>query len=639
MSKRKYSEGKSYKVVAFCLSCFASEEETRMIQVAHKIGKEHNCRVVFFSTLSDFYMGDVNDIGEKRIFDVISVQRFDAIILMSESFKSDKEQVAMVKRATAAGVPVLTIDKALDNTINVRFDYKNSFKQVVKHMIEYHGYRTVNFMAGFKNNLYSDERLEMYKEVLKENNIPIEEERIYYGGFWEEPAKEAMQEMFASPLPFPRAIICANDSMAHGVCACLKEKGYRVPEDVAVSGFDGIILEKYQNPRITTIASNFEGMMETLFTTIEKSITKISTEKTIFVGRKLQIGQSCGCDGEQSIDISTELLRMKYQIYVERRFYDYMNQMVANLGTEKDIRKIVNSIPQHIGLMDYKKLWFCLNEDFVQYMIEGNRIRQDVAIKDTAYTETMRVIKFEQNEEVNLKKSVSFGKLIPHFNKEIEEGDCMMVTPVHLKGETVGYAVATFDEERLSFPLFSNFLINVRYLLEMQRDRVKLESVYMKDSLSGLLNRNGFNNLIAGIMERKIETSMAIISMDMDNLKKINDTHGHAEGDEALHDFGRIIDDVIENEEISARIGGDEFIIVICGEDAATRARQIIEDIRESLDIYNKTSGKDYTLQASMGFFADKVSGNTLDYFIRKADNLMYMDKYLHRKNISDIFF
>ena len=60
-------------------------------------------------------------------------------------------------------------------------------------MIEYHGYRKVNFIAGFPDNTFSDERLAVYKEVLERNGIPYEPDRVYYGGFWSDPTLRAME--------------------------------------------------------------------------------------------------------------------------------------------------------------------------------------------------------------------------------------------------------------------------------------------------------------------------------------------------------------------------------------------------------------------------------------------------------------
>lgn len=105
----KYSDGKSYKVIAFIFANFFKDEEQRIMKQVVEKSRLHNSKVVFFSTLADFYFNDINDKGEQKIFAAVSVEQFDAIILMSESFKLDEEQLALVGRAHEAGVPVITV--------------------------------------------------------------------------------------------------------------------------------------------------------------------------------------------------------------------------------------------------------------------------------------------------------------------------------------------------------------------------------------------------------------------------------------------------------------------------------------------------------------------------------------------------
>ena len=166
---KKYSEGKEYKVIAFVLSCFSNDEQVRIIKKVAEECKNYKCKVVFFSTITDFFFDDQIDAGEKNIFKLVAVDRFDAIVLMSESFKQERDQLALVKRANKAGVPVFTIDKSFEGCINLTFDYGECFKEIVEHMVEYHDFKNICFMGGIPGNSYSEERLKVYREVLEKN--------------------------------------------------------------------------------------------------------------------------------------------------------------------------------------------------------------------------------------------------------------------------------------------------------------------------------------------------------------------------------------------------------------------------------------------------------------------------------------
>ena len=632
-NKEKYSKNKPYKVVAFFASNFAGDEQARNINAAHKLSKEYGCRVIFFSTISDFYFDDVNDSGEKKIFECATVERFDAIIVMSESFKQDEDMVAMVKRAQEAGVPVLAVDKKMENCINLRYDYGDSFKDIVKHMVEEHGYKKIYFMGGAPGNSYSDERLRACREVLEANGSSLPDSRVYDGGFWEDPTEIAMDQMMQNPEGLPEAIVCANDSMALAVIAYLKKRGIRVPEDVAVSGFDGIVMERYSIPRLTTAIANHEGMLRKLFEIVAAGNVEASDEP-IYIENQVQIGGSCGCHKLNPIDPGEELLKLKNQVYTAARFHEYMNQMVMNLGAESDQAKVVTEMPSYIGLLNYKRLWRCMNTDYCSYM-KGSKdaISMNLGAKEGIFTEQLSVMQYDQDGTMALPMNMDKADLLIGLDEVLEQEDAVMIVPLHLRGEIVGYLGASFDVDQFAFSLYSSFVINYRYLFETQRNRVETRDVYMKDSLTGLLNRNGFYETVKKLMDRDSDKEMALIFMDMDLLKHINDTYGHAEGDSALRFLATIIIGQLQEGDIASRIGGDEFIVAFTADAVDERAEQIVDKVRKTLKRYNERGERPYLMQVSIGAYCNRIKGRTLDHFLKKADDLMYADKYLHRKD------
>ncbi len=118
-------------------------------------------------------------------------------------------------------------------------------------MIEDHKVQKPHFMAGHKNNVFSNERIEVFKKVLAENNMPFDESMISYGDFWAFPCRAATAELLKRK-ELPDSIICANDIMAINVCDVLKEAGIKVPDDILVSGFDGLDEAFISSPGITT---------------------------------------------------------------------------------------------------------------------------------------------------------------------------------------------------------------------------------------------------------------------------------------------------------------------------------------------------------------------------------------------------
>lgn len=643
---RKYSEGKAYKVIAFVIANFFKDEPLQIMKRMAEEGRRHNCRVVFFSTLTDFFFNDMNDVGEQKIFSAVSVERFDAIVLMSESFKQDEEQLKLVRKAQAAGVPVFTVDKSFEGCINLVMDYRRCFKQIVEHMVQFHGYRRVFFMSGMPGNSYTMERENVYLDAMQAAGVPREQCRIYYGYFWEEPCRRAMDQMFrdfAAGLEMPEAIICGNDSMALEVCAYLKERGYRVPEDIAVSGFDGLEMERYHHPRLTTGIYNVDGLTQTIFRILEEGCPKRYLTEQVPIHNAMRIGRSCGCDKLDNQNITTEMLALKAEMLQLQKYQNDVNQMVANTGTMKQLTDALAIVPGFMGSLRYKDFWFCANEGFMEEPVVGfsGQEKQDAPAD---YTPVMEVLRYHNLDpsgaeigkaDIHYWNTMEFGELIPELDAQLEENDFLLVTTVHLQGRSVGYTVITMDMDRFWFIAYSAFLANFRHMLGLQRYQNQLMQIYMKDLLTGLYNRNGFYQEVNRLLEMAKDLNLSIISLDMDGLKQINDTYGHAEGDEALRSLGGIIRSSLKHE-LAARIGGDEFLIAFADKKVEERTEEIVRCIKQGIREYNAVSGKTYEIHASIGAYTDCVRDHTLDHFLKKADDLMYARKSMHKKVQAD---
>ena len=642
----KYSDGKAYKVIAFIFANFFKDEEQRIMKQVVEESRRHNCKMVFFSTLADFYYNDINDKGEQKIFTAVSVERFDAIVLLSESFKLDEEQLVMVKRAQAVGVPVITVDKSFDGCINLVMDYGNCFQKIVEHMIQFHGYRRVYFMSGMPNNSFSQEREQVYLDAMQAVGVPEQQCRIYYGYFWEEPCRKAMEQMFREieeGLEMPEAIICANDSMALEVGTFLKERGYKIPEDIAISGFDGLEMERYYRPRLTTGIYNVDLLVDTIFRIVDEGCPACYRKERIPIHNKMRIGQSCGCSGVEAQSVSSEMVLLKRELHRLLKYQGDLNQMVVNIGTLKPLNEALHVVPEVMGPLWYRDFWFCANEGFLE--------KDALAIgyadlkgedKEEDYTRILKVLHYHSLDEIGVEQGsadvefwedMEFGEIIPGLYTQLEDNDFLLITTVHLQGKSVGYTAITLEMDNFWHVGYSAFLASFRHLMELQRSQKQLMKMYMEDLLTGLYNRNGFYLKVNRLLETAENLDLSIISLDMDGLKYINDTFGHAEGDEALHSLGGIIQNSLQ-QEFAARIGGDEFLIAFTGNDIYKRTEEIVSHIKQGIREYNEVSTKAYEIHASIGSYTDCVRNHSLDYFLKKADDLMYARKSIHKKRM-----
>jgi two-component system, cell cycle response regulator len=177
----------------------------------------------------------------------------------------------------------------------------------------------------------------------------------------------------------------------------------------------------------------------------------------------------------------------------------------------------------------------------------------------------------------------------------------------------------------------------IRYALERHSLQSELFAMSLVDSLTNLYNRRGFLKL--GRQELKtadrLDHGVLLLFMDLDNMKWINDTLGHNEGDRALRKIADLLRSTFRQSDIIARLGGDEFVVLALNAD---QDAEIIKGrFQKAIADYNKRGESSYELSMSIGSAAYRSSnqGNgigsdvpdKLEALLEKADTLMYAEK------------
>jgi diguanylate cyclase (GGDEF)-like protein len=158
-----------------------------------------------------------------------------------------------------------------------------------------------------------------------------------------------------------------------------------------------------------------------------------------------------------------------------------------------------------------------------------------------------------------------------------------------------------------------------------------LEEAAVKDALTGLYNRRGFFELANLTMQLADRTRrpLALFYVDLDGMKTINDTHGHAAGDEALRETAAILRASFRSTDIVARLGGDEFVVLAieCADEAS--AIGLLQRLHDTITDRNQKDGVSYTLAASAGLtFYDPARGRRyLESLLAECDQRMFVAK------------
>ena len=631
----KFSTNRDTRVIALCMAKFNGLDQISFLKAFNQVCERKKYKLFVFSSSIDF-MTDFNTEPEEEIFNLCDPAKFDAVVIMTNSFRDHKIPDRIAARAHAAGTFCVSLNEALKDCVTVRIDFANSFELVVRHIIEYHGVKNVNFIAGQKGNPYSEERLAVFRRVMAENNIPVEEDRIGYGDFWEIPTDEVMDRFLDSGKKID-AIICANDLMAMEACRKLRNAGLNVPDDVLVSGFDGIELEKFHYPRLATSIYNVDEAAEVAVDLMDKFLRGERVDDEYIVSCKFREGQSCGC--------------LYHNVFLEgirnvgiKAFEAHRSQR----DLEANIQLLWEKISRLSALNDMYGCWgelfyiadryfpadfdLYINDDFLRDDLE---IWPNVPIGDREnavqhYTDNMRVAITIRDGVFTNQLTARREDLLYDLDTIIKKSGVALFVPTYAQGSTIGYVMCNFDPENMQYFLLLAFVNNLNQIFESHKEKIDQQNKFCIDQLTKLLNRRGFYRHVEEIMNDAIETgkTLCAISIDMNGLKGINDTYGHTEGDFALSKIGEIILDSRVKRSVCARFGGDEFAIVFASFDAEEQSRICIESIRAELDEANATDGKPYKLDCGIGT-AFKVPSNwdDLEKLLLEADKKMYSNK------------
>jgi diguanylate cyclase (GGDEF)-like protein len=174
----------------------------------------------------------------------------------------------------------------------------------------------------------------------------------------------------------------------------------------------------------------------------------------------------------------------------------------------------------------------------------------------------------------------------------------------------------------------------IRYAIERQRMLQQVRQMAVLDELTGLNNRRGFVLVCQHLCQvaNRNGRRLALLFLDLDGLKQINDGCGHAEGDRALVDTAQILVRTFRKADVLGRLGGDEFVVLLA-EGTSDGADRALERLRTNVDAFNREPARPYRLSVSVGLsWYDPAAPAPVDSLIEQADRAMYVEKVAKKK-------
>ena len=614
------------KIIALCIPRINDDSSRKFITALNNSLPSEDCRLMVFATCSELFWNTPMESGESAIYDMLDFNAADIVVVFVEKIKNKDVINDILSKAAAHNKPVIAVDGIYKGTISTVFDYEAGFRSVVEHVIDVHRVHDLHMIAGKRDNSFSDNRVEVFAEVLKSRGMPFDRDTmVSYGDFWADPAAEAINRLI-SENRVPEAIICANDTMAITVAKTLVSNGYKIPENVIVTGFDGIDEIRMSTPKITSCMCSYDKIAEKISETIGRCLDGNYKEEIFRIPATLILSESCGCNKETHHNVQRELFELNDRFYryqeEEYSMYELVAQAISCASIE-DISGIISD--SKFCDVDCALTLECLDESI-------NPL--SVIERENAYGEEM--INFFSSDETRYTNYTIFPRkdIFPRLKTLLEFRKPLFFFGLNFLNVPLGYVCFHFHNDDTAnyckvpqvIRALNNAIggyRNLKYHHYLQR---RVEEIYKLDNLTGLYNRNGFNKEFKRVINRAQENGSVISAalVDLDGLKAINDTYGHDEGDNAIKTAAEAFKTCCPENAVCVRFGGDEMMAVY---DGTINEATLRNDINARLNSYNSASGKPYLVSVSVGVYICSDPDMNFDDLVKESDKQMYFEK------------
>lgn len=667
-------------------------------------------------------------------------------------FMSDQEIKEFISRYS--NIKIVLMEYEVEGYPCILFSLKG-LREAIEHIIIHHNIRKVAFVSGPKGYSIAEKRLDIYKEVLRENDIPYDENYVVYGDFTDYCDEVIIEFLDKIKDNMPEAICCANDSMVCAVKRVCESYGLRVGRDILITGYDDAAFANVMDPPLTTVKSYIMKMGYQAVKFAGECFNNYKVQ-TRYVDTSLIIRESCGCSADYIISSETAniksgipryelisnimdyvLKKSSLDIIPKKQIDDLVffiesvyNNIIIGNGFEKgEVGTLVSKLlsPENIGFFsvdtinamifslkktalesaDYNKkvvVYSCFERIYksvsIHYAEQSHNVEKRMINERFIFSKmTDDMMANGKDEDVCFKSMMSkiqelgviscyifiyykyfLNEAIEETDSENERHDNIYLKVFYKDGKcfvpakenqklkydnflnneyfkddrqhTTIMQALYYNEEQYGIMLIEKSINDIadtgniskqmctsikltRFmnLLEGAVENIKKANMVLSresvsDQLTGVFNRRGFLSESEKLLNSfDGHTTGAVIFADVDNLKTINDTFGHKDGDFAIIKASQILKDNIGKNAILGRIGGDEFVALIINIDN-DGAELIRQNIKQSSYDFNISSDKLYNVNLSTGaYFFDTSNGENIDQLMTKADRVLYENK------------
>ncbi|WP_433307054.1 diguanylate cyclase domain-containing protein [Actinoplanes sp. CA-030573] len=530
--------------------------------------------------------------------------------------------------ARAGGLPVVFVaqDATDIGCSSVLADNRSGVREAVTHLVG-HGHERIAF-AGHLAHFDLRERHEGYREGLLAHGIVPRAELLFDTGDNHESGGEAVAgALIRAGMP-ATAIVLGTDRNAIGLTSRLTAAGYDLPGELAVAGFDDIADATYQRPSLATVRQPLDELGAAAYGTLaERAADPRRAAFRRHVATSFVRRDSCGCPGD-GLPVSEPQARALFaQVQLLQGTLNIQYELgIELLGTHSRDPRALEWLGLTPAIAGCLGLW-----------TPGDDTRLEVVGDFRAGCDTGTAL--------------APGEFPPPRLFELTDGpagDIVFLVPVRSRNRDWGVLAAVGRIQSTTPPgremmnhsgaLLAAALDYEVMMAALREQEQSLRDAALHDHLTGLPNRT----LLEDRMEQAAMRSarrpgyrFAILLLDLDGFKAVNDTLGHAAGDQLLIEVARRLTGLLRKSDTVARLGGDEFVILLDGFAPPHGHQAVGHNIAAAISAPFFLDGERVDVGASIGVAVSGPGSSDPDHLLREADAAMYRAKSAARRPTS----
>lgn len=569
-----------------------------------------SCDVAVIAPLSNFYNTTRYSEAEAAVLDFILSDRFDGFIYNRNSFLSDEIKNMIDSLCIRSGKPVMLLDYEYHKKFDtISADDCTAFEKIVDHLIDVHGCRKIYCITGPKGQECSEERLSGYFCSMKKHKLYYDKNYYFYGDFWKNYAAEIAEKILHGELDMPDAIACGNDIMASALTDRLITGGIRVPEDIAVTGYDASMDGYRTNPSITSFRRpNYQLGAEALRRLYRIITGRICNRITAEEGG-LRIGRSCGCNENTRLVHS---IQRRNKIDEEVSYVLSTGDSLIELTSAETLGELMNVIDNYTYMI-YKMNRFTI---FLTQAFENALRNEKSSVLNFGLNSPVRAV-LDKSAIHRYPCSQSFitsDEVLDKLRSDKKQPMAFYLSTLSYQNDVFGFCALSFGKSPITFSsIYLQWIKHIEVALRgvMLRYQAKtklrrFENAAVRDSLTGLLNKNGFISACESrLSEKSEEETVSYIHIELSELKSRYYRSGRAEAEEIIRSFSEILRSALNPGEICGTVTPACFGIL---SDCRERGEELFYFIRQRLESSVINRGSSFGTMFSIGVYSGEKS-------------------------------